>query len=161
MKNFLWGLVLVLLATFLSGCSGDPVKEDLEAYLKVDKIVGAKYNPTIMRQFEDRISNAETDEEVIPILEEVVEAITDARNQFATLKPKSEEMKIFVGGMVEGMDEVIAAHNELIQVYRSGDSDQFDSAEVEADAKIERTIQKMQNIEKSISQLAKEKRVTI
>lgn len=161
MRRFLWGLTLVLLAAVLAGCAGDPVKEDIEAYIKVDQVVGAKYNPKMMQDYERRMANVRTLEEAVQIFGEVRTMLVESQTQIATLKPKSKEMQQWVGKMNQGFLDMIAIYDEIIIAFGSGDPDKISAIETKVNQELPRILRNIDEAEEAIGKLAKEKGVEI
>ena len=96
MKRFLLGLFVAVFAITLGGCFGDPVKSDIEDYLKVDKAVNDKYGMQFMNDFQRKANTVKSPEDFEKIVVEFKAVLGDIQKHYGSLKPKSEEMKPLV-----------------------------------------------------------------
>lgn len=157
MKRFFWSIILVVFAVALTGCAGDPVKEDIEAYIKVNQAVEAKFNDKMMRDFERRMSAIQTPEEVAPILEELKGLTQEVQGQIATLKPKSDEMKPLVGKINQGFLDMVRIFDEVIVAVKSGDEAQILAIEQKMTTELNQSLKEINSAEAAIVKLANEK----
>ena len=121
MKRFLLGLFVAVFAITLGGCFGDPVKSDIEDYIKVDNAVSTKYSAQFMNDFQRKMSMARSPEDVQKALGEFQVVLADIQKQYGALKPKSEEMKPLVGKVQSGLALMIEAMNDIDEAMKTQD----------------------------------------
>lgn len=153
MKRFLIGIFAVVMALSLVGCSTDPVKKDLEDYFAINQVLDKRYEDKIFNQLENKMSKAETSEQLIAAIEEFQAVLRDMSNDYAKFQPKSDEVKAINEKMKTSIKEVDAGLSDLITGVREEDQDEI----MTAASKIENSRRKFDQAESAMFGLAKKK----
>lgn len=153
MKRFLLGLFVAVFAVTLGGCFGDPVKSDIEDYLKVDQAVNSKYGQQFMNNFERKANNVKSPEEFSKIVAEFKVVLTDIQKQYGSLKPKSDEMKPLVSTIDKALGDMSASMDDLDAAVKAEDMSKLNAAS----DKMMKAIDDLNKSEKAIVDLANKK----
>ena len=86
-------LLIVITIPFLSGCFSDPVKSDLEDYMRFEFEQGKKARLAAVERGERPITSAQSMEELMLIFERKKESSAEKLEQQRAYQPKTEELK--------------------------------------------------------------------
>ena len=152
MKRFLLGLMVAVFAVTLSGCFGDPVKDDLEKYRTTNNAIFAKMEKDI-EKLEKKFESAQSIEEVTAIFGEMKVIVVEAQKKHATFQPKSDEVKVINNKITKGYSDIIADIDAIIAAAKAEDENKIMAA---AEA-VEKHADDIDKAENEIIALAKKK----
>jgi hypothetical protein len=152
MKRFLLGLLVAVFAVTLGGCFGDQVKDDLEEYRVTSNALTTKLENDLEAQSR-KMNFAETPEEVVALLEEMKATMVKAKNDQATFKPKSDEVKTLNDKVQQGLSNLV----DDIEMMLEGAKEENEEKMIRAMVSMEGHANELDQAEQAIFDLANEK----
>ena len=128
MKKKLLAIFVVALMLICTGCFGDPVKSDLEAYLSFENSV-EKEAQDFSLDFMGNASSASSKEEAQKIISDGAQKMTAIADKQKNYKPKTKEVQDIHNKNIKVMDITVDTLNDLNKFMnlKNPSKEQFDN----------------------------------
>lgn len=118
MKKKLLAIVIVIVMLIVTGCSNDPVKIDLESYIKFQMSV-QKETQDLSLDFMGSVSNVSTREEALKTLSDGIDKLLTIAEKQKKYKPETKEVQDIHDKNIKIIDTNLVMLQETIQLLNS------------------------------------------